>query len=244
MNYKTIMKKYTGLFLLAALFISSCREEVAMTPDPGYSYFPLKKGSWIIYKVDSTYYDDFSKDTFNYTFDLLEKVDTLMWFSDSTLAFRLERYKRPDALSLWNGPRIWWADTSKTRALKAEENNIFVKLIFPNKTGDEWNGNAMNTFGYRTYVIQSKDIPYTIDSLTFDSTLTVVQQADTGKNFLLDYRLYTEKYARNIGLIEKVIYDVTGYTDKDPIPDTISKPILKRIRSGIIYRQRIHSWGF
>ena len=239
----SIRKLFYGLLLLTGLFSSACREEIAMNPDQGYNYFPLKQGSWIIYKVDSTYYDDFSKDTFSYTFDLLEKVDTLMWFSDSTLAFRLERYKRRNDSGDWNGPRIWWADTSRTRALKAEENNIFVKLIFPNKMGDEWNGNSMNTFGYKAYRISSKDVSYKIDSLEFDSVLTVVQQADTGKNFLLDYRLYTERYARNIGLIEKVAYDVTGYTDKDPIPDTIGKPVLQRIRSGIIYRQRIHSWG-
>ena len=57
-------QKYNFLLFVSMLFIFSCKKNsTEPIPDVGYDYAPYKLGSYIIYDIDSTVYDDFFKIT-------------------------------------------------------------------------------------------------------------------------------------------------------------------------------------
>eukprot|EP01034_Spumella_vulgaris_P000177 gene177-247_t len=92
----------------------------------------------------------------------------------------------------------------------------------------------------RTYTCETKDVPASINGNTFDSSTTILQ-ADY--ETLLEQQFYEETYARRVGLIHQRIIDIRGYTDEDGIPDTIVKPLMQRIKSGVVVERKIRDWG-
>ncbi len=126
----------------------------------------------------------------------------------------------------WEGPRVWYANRTATTAEKVEENKRFIKLVFPSQNGKEWDGNSFNSLGEKIYEIISSDESESVNSLSFDSVVTVKQFE---QDDFIEYIYEMEKYARNVGLIYKVrdsLYDGGG-------SDTI----------GYTYRQKIVSYG-
>lgn len=239
-----ITKNILGLFLcvsvLLASLLVSCRKETVPVTDRGTTYYPYAEGLWWEYDMDSTWYNDFSGDTVKLQYTLREEFDSFFVAANGTMAIRIERYKRADENSPWQGPRIWWTYTTTDYAVKVEENNAFVKLIFPLNEGTEWNGNRLNYMDARTYTCETKDVPTDVNGNTFDSTSRILQ---IDYETLLEKQFYQESYARNVGLIERSIIDVRGYTDGDNIPDTIVKPLMQRIKSGVVIEQKIRDWG-
>jgi hypothetical protein len=63
-----------------------------------------------------------------------------------------------------------------------------------------WNGNAFNNLGYQEYSIESLNIPFQLNNVIFDSSLTVIQNY---KSNLLEFENSKEIYATGIGLIYK-----------------------------------------
>lgn len=231
---------YISLLFLSGLFFHSCRREVLEPSERGENYYPFAEGLWWEYDVDSTYYDDFSGDTTQVSFILREEFDSFFVATDGQLAILIKRYRRVNESSPWQGPRIWWTYKTTESAVKVEENNAYIKLNFPVSSQKEWNGNGLNFMDAWNYTYENVDVPYTVNGNVFDSTTSILQ---VDFETLLEKQFYQEKYARNVGLIEKTVTDVNGYTDSDNIPDTIAKPILNRIKSGLVIRQRIRDWG-
>jgi hypothetical protein len=230
---------YTSLvIILSAMF--SCRKESVSGIERGLSYYPFAKGLWWEYNVDSTFYNDFSGDTIHAVFILREEFDTFFVTDNGEKAIRIERYRKVNETDAWQGPRIWWTYITADAAVKVEENFPYVKLNFPVKQNESWNGNRLNFMESWRYSYENIDIPLTVNSNAFDSTTSILQ---INKETLLEKQVYREKYARNVGLIEKSVTDIKGYTDSDNIPDTIVKPLMNRIKSGVIIQQRIRSWG-
>ena len=60
---KNIKREAIVLMVFFVLAAIACRKKETSGYDIGEAYFPLKKGSYIVYAVDSTWYDDFSLDT-------------------------------------------------------------------------------------------------------------------------------------------------------------------------------------
>ena len=81
-----------------------------------------------------------------------------------------------------------------------EENITYTKLIFPLSLNIFWNGNAFNNLDYQEYSIESLNIPFQLNDLIFDSTVTVIQNY---KSNLLEFENAKEIYATGIGLIFK-----------------------------------------
>ncbi len=227
-------------FVLTAAFflISSCKKDQAI-PDTGYSYFPDNIGHWCIYEIDSTIYDDFNNDTTYTRCQVKEVLESYFTDNSGRRAIRVERYYRPyiDTVPYANLPwtlsRVWAFVRTPSAAEKVEEDQRFIRLAFVPRKDKKWNGNAYNTIGEWSYKYKSVDEPYTINSMTFDSTLNVLQKVDTN---LLNYRIYNERYARHIGMIEKNVIDVA---------DDVLAPssVLTRINSGVIYHVKLVAWG-
>jgi hypothetical protein len=206
------------------LLFSSCRRDSEIpSPDFGYNYFPIDIGRYVIYQVDSIAYDDkiHLPDTTRY--QLMEKITSVFQDNSGRPTLRIERYKKfynptiPYDSLPWTLTDVWFANRTTTTAEKVEENIRYIKLVFPVKQGRQWNGNSYNTLGQKDYEMISVNQSGSINSITFDSVLTVkqFQQID-----FIQYRYELEKYAKNVGLIYKErdsIYtggtaDTVGYT--------------------------------
>ena len=229
-------KKIFWLLILTALsfLFYTCRKDSPSTPpiNFGYNYIPENVGHYVIYEVDSIAYDDISHapDTTRYL--LKELIDSIYTDNTGKPAMRIERYFKhyndsiPYSDLPWEGPRIWSARKSANDYQKVEENVRYLRLVFPATEGKQWDGNLYNPFQGKDYEITSSDKGEWVNSIYFDSVVTVLQFEKV--NFI-EYRYEQEKYARNIGLIYKEVdslYDGGG-------PDTV----------GFTYKQMIVSYG-
>jgi len=237
------LKRFTGIssvILLAGMLYSSCKKDPVPPPDLGYNYFPDQVGHFVIYEVDSTVYDDFTHDTVYYRYQVKEITESEFTDNEGRRALRIERWVRPyndtlpyDSLS-WTLHRVWSAVRTAAQAERVEENVRYIKLAFPPEKDKDWNGNAQNTLGEWDYEYEEVDAPANVNNRHFDSALAVLQHNDVN---LLQHRYYHERYARNVGLIEKTVVDVF---DTTLVPGV---PVLNRIVGGVKVNYKIVSWG-
>jgi hypothetical protein len=237
---KTKAYLITSFSVMAFLFlcVSSCKKDKTVA-DAGYNYFPDNVGHYCIYEVDSTVYDSFNHDTTFYRYEVKEVIESHFTDNMGRDAMRIERYKRPyiDTIPYANLPwtlsRVWAFTRTSSAAEKLEENQRFVRMTFVPRVDNKWDGNEYNTIGSWEYKYTSVDEPYSINSMTFDSTCVIRQKDESN---MLNYRTYYERYARNVGMIEKNVIDV--YDD-----NLGSTSVLTRIYGGVIYNIKLVSWG-
>ena len=203
-NYLSMrkMKKYGILFGLILLIIFSCKKKVIET-DMGYDYFPTNIGHWAVYQVDSIYHDDFyfpSKyDSFQ--FQIKEIIESEFFDNSGRLTQRIERYQRANDTLPWVIKNVWVSNQTKTTAERVEENQRYVKLIFPPVLNQRWNGNNYNTIGEWEYKYTLVNEAYSISAFSFDSTLTVSQEGQNDP--IINSQYGTEVYAKHIGMVYK-----------------------------------------
>lgn len=235
------MKRY--IYLSVVLFLIAfwgCKRTEEEQPDMGYNYVPLEVGHYIIYEVDSIVYNDFNGDTLHYHYQLKELIESTYADNAGRPTQRLERYIRyyNDSVSIdslpWSIARVWNMTRTNTELERMEENQRYLRLRFPPRDGQSWDGNVYNALGSWEYVYADVDVPFSSGSLQWDSTLLVKQKDETN---LINRRYYAERYARNIGLIEKQIVDVF---DTTIVPGV---PVVNRIAGGLVYSAKAISWG-
>lgn len=254
------MKNFPFILLISVILLSgssSCKKDAAAKPDLGYNYFPDQIGKYVIYNVDSFYYDNafypVKIDTFK--FQIKEKIQSIFNDNQNRPTMRLERYIKqynplvPYSNMSWILNDVWAQNRNARNAEKVEENVRFVKLIFPLNVDQTWNGNVQNSLEEETYEYAFFDLPRTVGGIRFDSVLQVTQHDET--NLIL--RKYSEeKYARNVGMIYKRVINVNSQYptswNQDPfINDSLAlfypKPILKRVSSGFQFTMTITSYG-
>jgi len=225
---------------LITVFAPGCKKDEQPVNDLGYGYFPTAIGRWVIYEVDSTVYDDFQNDTDVYRYQVKEFLESSFMDNEGRPSIRVERYKRwynpnlPYDSIPWYLSRVWAFTKTNIGAEKLEENQRFIRLVFGVSEGKTWDGNAYNTIGQWMYKYTAVDVPYSINSFSFDSTLVVEQKKEVN---WLNHREYTERYARNVGLIEKSIIDVSD----DSV--FVGIPVLNRINSGVVCTIKLVDYG-
>ncbi|MBK9013791.1 MAG: hypothetical protein IPM82_06715 [Saprospiraceae bacterium] len=198
--------------LLAALFFAACKE----TPDDyetdlGLDYFPLQVGKFIEYEVDSTIYDPNGDTTVSgsKTFVREEIIDTLT-DNNGNVLYKIEHFERvADSLS-WGIKKVLTASIQDNQAIRMEDNLRFIKLTFPVKKGNSWNGNVhfdeglivtvagetLEMFKGWSYRTQQVNEPATVGGFQFDET-TTVEEADNEN--LIELRKSSAIYAKGIG---------------------------------------------
>ena len=150
------------------------------------------------------------------------------------------RYKKsfnkaiPYSSQKWILINVWSANRTNINAEKVEENQRFVKLIFPVKKNRIWNGNAANSLDERIYEYIDIDISRTLSSFNFDSTC-FIKQIDN--ETLIDKKYYVEIYAKNIGMIYTQVIDVKSSAIIPKIP------VMGRISSGLEYKMTVNAYG-
>lgn len=238
MDRSIVTHFYFFLIAVASTTLFSCGDDEVIPTDSstGYTYFPLKQSSWIIYDVDSIVHldndDAFGQDTSveRYDFQIREIIDSSFIDGEQDTAWRVSRYKRLNDSLPWEFQNVWVSKRTLVNAQRVENNIRFVKLAFPPTLRATWNGNAYNYFPSEEYFYDNIHTPLQLQGLTFDSTLTVIQN-DFQSN--VNRIVKKEKYAAGVGLIEK---------DLDSLRLTINFGGLL-ILNGLEYSQKINSFG-
>jgi hypothetical protein len=235
------MRSIVVVGILLVLLLGACQKQtIELNFEPLESYFPIKKGTVLTYRLDSTSYtgvnnaksvnsyfirdvfdssitDNLGKTTFIYKRSIRSKLDTTKW--DLLTTYRIA------------------IDSSK---LYITENNLrFIKMVSPIREGITWKGNSFINTNENTGLAYYENWDYTygklnesltINNIPIASTLSVYQKNDTIGN-LNDKKQYSsillskEVYAKEIGLVYKEFLKETwqppnsnnpnGYFEKD-----------------------------
>lgn len=231
----SLIRNFFSFFLLPLaiiLSVFSCKDKSdTLAINYQYDYAPVDSGHYVIYDVDSIVYGT-SRDTASY--QLMEIVTDTFYDNLNEQAYRLERFRRADENSPWGIDRVWYTKRTATNFQKVEDDIKFVKLVFPPAQDEEWNGNlfvpTVEPFKiYRNWNYQYTEVnaPYTIGSLSFDSTLTVLEVDDEN---LIEKTLRKEVYAKGVGLIYQEWESLT----KEVTTDWITGP-----KSGFRIRMKV-----
>ena len=190
---------------------------------------PLQPGKYIHYRLDSMRFIDFGQRDTVVSYDARDVIDAEVTDNLGRPTFRVVRYLRD--LSSTNDEdyvaKLTYFVTPTREVVEVLEENLkFQKLRLPVNNGFNWHGNSFlpSTPYFELYQFSNdEDInlwdytysgvnePAVINDNIYDSTVTVVQVADSSNVPIefpdgLAYRNYwTETYAKNIGLIYKEV---------------------------------------
>lgn len=195
------MLRLRSFFLVPIVFLSigSC-QPVSDPVSPGYDYFPLETGHYVIYDVVESQYSLNATVPVQRTYQLKEVVGAAYADVTGRQAHRLLRYRRPMEGQPWQADSIWSARLADDEAIRTENGFDFVKLRFPFSDRLRWNGNRHNAVGEDEYETRNSGLPYRVSDKEFAQTVTVVAQQDST---LLSQDKRIEIYARRVGIIYK-----------------------------------------
>ena len=192
------MKKQNNFIILFLIIISSCKPINYIDEDYHSKYFPIELNQEKEFLVTNINHSSFGKDTVTYY--LKEVISEKFLDLEGDSAYRIERFWKTDSMDNYEIKDIWVANKSLNFAQLVEENIRFTKLIFPFDVNVVWDGNAFNNQQSQEYRIESINIPYNVNGLSFDSSITVIQNY---KSNLLEYENSKEIYVIGVGLVYK-----------------------------------------
>jgi hypothetical protein len=235
------MKNYLALLMLIVLSLSCAKKKI---PEPekllGLDYYPTNIGKFVEYEVDSTVYTDLPVTLKTYNYRIKEIITEQFTDNEGKPALKLERYikfkstTKPYDSIPYVIKEVWMLNATNKSIQVNERDLRFTKLIFPIELNAAWNGNALNNLGEQLYTYNYVDKTETINNINLEKTLLVTEQDQ--KN-LIELHYSAEKYAKNIGLVERTIKHI--YSNNV----ILNVPIENRIETGIIYNQKIIAYG-
>lgn len=230
----SILRPLSCLLFALGLSLSSCYDEDLSGIDLGYNYYPLELGNYVIYEVDSVWRDDIIGPigAGQLSYVLRDRNESIFVDEEGRDAIRVERQRQVP--SGWVMKDVWSRVTVMEFAEQSEENVIFIKHNFPIREGKVWDGHARATpqsirqfykvenipFDW-DYTYVDVDMPYSINGMTFDSTVTV-QQIDRPAAFGISI-FSQEVYAKHVGMVYKklMVYNVQQSAGNPDGRDTI-----------------------
>jgi len=141
----------SSLFLLIFLgvLIFSCNKKVEVV-DTDYQrerltelIMPLEKGKYITYRLDSTVFTNFGRDSEVHSYLVKHQVDTMITDNLERPAYRIYTYLTDTA-----GTQSWQPNGTYTITVLddhvevIEDNLRVIKLVVPVRDGTEWKGNT------------------------------------------------------------------------------------------------------
>lgn len=238
--------KYSIVLLIGILTFSlmSCKKDTEedFSINYGYEYFPDEEGSYVIYDVDSTTYNDFFTPVLvtKASFQLKEVIGETFTDLSGRISKKVYRYTRINSSAAWNIADVYYQTVTNKTAEKVEENLRYIKLVFPIKEDKQWSGNifinTVDNLSYLegwTYSIKHLDQQFSTASLDFDSTLTVLQAYDSSA---INLTSSEEVYARGVGLVYKELKVLASQNNFD-------QPWEQRAEQGFILRMSAIEYG-
>ncbi len=206
----------------------------------GTAYYPVETGRFIEYDIDSTVYNDLPVSVISHQYRIKEIIKDQFTDNEGKVAYRVERYvkikqgTKPYDSIPYTIKEVWMLNASNKNIQLNERNIRYTKLIFPVELYATWNGNAFNSLGEQIYSYEYIDKQETINSVNLEKVLQVKQKDN--KNLIV-YEYAAEKYAKNIGLVERKLINIYS---NNVLPNV---PIENRIEKGVIYTQKIIAYG-
>lgn len=198
------LKLVLAFGLLGVLWSCGKHDAAEDFPAIGTEYYPLNIGRTWVYSIDSVAYDDNGPvqniDTFYYQYK--EVIADTATDDMGRLYCIVNRFYRNNDSDTWHQSRNYTAQIADNKAQKVEENTRFVKLVFPLRARNSWNGNLFNGRGSQTYRVTEFQVPYSLDGQVYNSVY--IEQSNIN-NFIEEIRRY-ERYAENIGMVN-LLYD-------------------------------------
>ena len=217
------------LFAIILLFSSCAKQTDILTTDRVTDYYPLTKGKYATYILDSTVYVSFGQVKEVRRHYIKDIVDTAMTDNLGRPSYRIRRQMRSD-----NDPNLWedhatYLVTPLDHSVEVIEDNLrFIRLQGPVTEFFTWNGNrylpdeTYTQFGFNSTAhsrLGSWEYNYTginesavINGKTYDSTITIGCSIEDSTNFPPKdpngpafKTVWTEKYAKRIGLVYREI---------------------------------------
>jgi hypothetical protein len=192
------MKGFVG-FLLIFVLLAACQGSEIAAPDIP-DYFPLAKGVYQIYDVQSKQYLSTAVKELTYEMKA-EVIDSFP--SGDTYTYVIHRSTRSSSNESWTALDTWSVRRDHPEIIVMEGNTPFVKMSAPYIHENVWDGNAYNNLGKDDYVLQEVDVPLDLNGKSFGKTLTVQQEWNDDPIVYRDQR--EEIYAGGVGLIYKRI---------------------------------------
>jgi hypothetical protein len=190
--------------LLLLLHVSCKKEELAPAADLGYAYYPTEIGHWVMYEVDSVYY--IAGLRVEQKFQMKEVVQDHFDDLEGRASITAIRYRKKFDASTpydqlpWDAGYLITATRTAQNLQLLEDNQTYLKLIFPPISGKKWNGNSFNAQDAWTFTYADVNKASSLAS-AFDSTLTVDQ---SGLNDpVINTQRGKEVYAKHVGLVYK-----------------------------------------
>ena len=226
---KHFHKYFAGYLILAA----ACNSDEFKPADIGLDYFPLQTGSYHVYAVDEILYSEVQEPEM-LAYQLRVEINDSFPNTEGGYTYVIHRRKRTNETDPWQDLDTWSARENERELVVHEGNTAFVKLTFPLKKGNAWNGNKFNNLNEDEYIVEAMDEPFTAGGTTFENTVHVIQEDNDDVIVYFDQR--EEVYAKSVGLIYREIAQLNYCTDDSCIGQQI-------IKSGKIYKQEILEYG-
>jgi hypothetical protein len=248
MQHFSINKFFFSAGLVMTLAFLSCGNEIEEVDKStfGYQYFPLEIGQYKIYAADSITFTSGGASIDTGQYFIKEEVVEILEDTNGDSLYRIERSLRDNEDAEWQVRDVWVAGKNESIAFRTEENLKFIKLVFPMKLGDSWNGNIffdpyieIDVKGEQIEVYKNWDYRFLeeiaqveMEGITFND-VRVIQQADFESS--IELRLSKEYYAEGIGLI----YQEMLILDTQCIEDCIGLSWEEKAERGFILKQNL-----
>ncbi len=225
---KSLIAVITAGVLFVSFCTSSCNKKDDLTSDAVTDYLNLEKGKYILYRYDSLRFVDYDQYDSIVTYQAKEVVEGPATDNMGRDAWRMVRYIRD-----WNSTRdedwkpvLTYTITPSDQNIEMMENNLrAIKLVRPITDGFSWHGNGFfpdrpygaaydfdNDQNIQTWDYTYHDIGATLNlnGKDYENTIAVTQIADSANlpivaNVTAYKNLWTEKYAKGIGLVYKEV---------------------------------------
>jgi hypothetical protein len=206
-----------------------------LAPEPGrlgYEYFPLTVGEFRTYDVVVINYNAIgSTDTVKY--QLKEVVSDSSIIEEET-SYRLDRYRRANALESWVIDSVWSARLNTYQAIVVEHNVPIIKLSFPLAEDKRWDGNAMNAIDFDEFKIKNLGMAFQTNGIDYPNTLQMFKEDLRDPLGITQDDYHVEVFGADLGLIYRLDEDLIYCDD---CPDRFT------IKEGRIYEQMLLEIG-
>ncbi len=221
-------KKLLSFLLLTILFSTgylSCKkadpEPAPLSPEN--EYFPLEKGKYVIYDLDSTIWDDKLCITLKRQYQFMYTIADTFTNAEGNLSYRLDVRRRKKPEDVWSTHQVYYVTNTGTNLEMTYNELRFIKLQFPIQAGATWQGNTyINTedkdltyFKDWVYTYEKIGDTYSTGDVEYSNTITVLQRDETindpetipRQNASRTYS--REVYASGIGMVYREYYHWT-----------------------------------
>jgi len=218
----------------ALLLLNGCRRDPSSSePVKRHAdYIRADSGLTLTYAVDSLYYDKFHETIDTYTYEMQATIQG----RTNPEGIQWKSLIRDSSGTVRERGTLYTAELTRDDYRIFRKNERVVKLSFPVKTANTWNGHAYSRKSAQSFRYKQVHEPFTGKYNRFDSTVTVIEK--DAEN-LIEHRYREVVYAKQIGKVYKETMHLRYEGDSIP-PERISWE--EKANSGYIIRQQLKSY--